>query len=258
MMRWLVHRAEQAMLVPVRVDSNAAVITYRPAEGEERSVPAREATPKGLFEGRPWRIFRSYNGQKHYSGTYWSSTLGDHVIYESRLELANLVVADFDPNVKRIAAQPFLLTAAVEGKPRRHILDYIWGTDEEPVVVDVVRRERLSHSNIQLLCAWTRIVVESIGWTYLVVSEPDPIWIANVRFLAGYRREWLLNQDVLEDIRSNHLRFAGLSLAQTESLCSGYAQHLVRPVLMHMLWCHEFTCDLAEPLRPATVLEVSP
>lgn len=53
------------MSVPVRVASNAAVVTYRPAEGYERSVPVREATPKGLFEGHPWRTFRSYNGQKH-------------------------------------------------------------------------------------------------------------------------------------------------------------------------------------------------
>lgn len=243
------------MSVPFRVDLNSAVVTYRPAAGEERSVTAQEATPKGLFESYPWRTFRSHEGQKHYSGTYWSSTLGDHVIYESRLELANLIAADFDPQVERIAAQPFLLTAEVEGQPRRHILDYIWGADEAPVVVDVVRRARLSRNNIQLLCAWTRIVVESMGWSYLVACEPDPVWLANVRFLAGYRREWLLNQDVLNEIRSSRLRFAGLSVAETESLCSS-RKHLVRPVLMHMLWCHEYICDLAEPLRPATVLEV--
>jgi hypothetical protein len=45
---------------PLRVDSNSAVVTYRPAEGEERSVSVHEATPKGLFEGHPWRTFRSY------------------------------------------------------------------------------------------------------------------------------------------------------------------------------------------------------
>ena len=35
--------------------------------------------------------------------------------------------------------------------------------------------------------------VESLGWSYLVVNEPPPIRLANVRFLAGYRREWLVN-----------------------------------------------------------------
>ena len=33
-----------------------------------------------------------------------------------------------------------------------------------------------------------------------MACEPDPVWIANVRFLAGYRREWLLNQGILNDI----------------------------------------------------------
>lgn len=27
-----------------------------------------------LYAAEPWRTFRWYMGQKHYSGTYWSST----------------------------------------------------------------------------------------------------------------------------------------------------------------------------------------
>ncbi len=34
----------------------------------------------------PWRTFRWYRGQRHYSGTYWSAAMRDRVIYESRLE----------------------------------------------------------------------------------------------------------------------------------------------------------------------------
>jgi hypothetical protein len=41
------------------------------------------------------------------------------------------------------------------------------------------------------LSAWTKEIVESLGWCYLVVHEPPEDRIANVRFLAGYRREWL-------------------------------------------------------------------
>jgi hypothetical protein len=72
---------------------------------------------------------------------YWSATESDHVVYESRLELANLILAAFDKNVHHIAAQPFLLTASVDGEDRRHIPDYLWDTDKGPVVVDVVRSE---------------------------------------------------------------------------------------------------------------------
>lgn len=49
--------------------------------------------------------------------TYWSSTLSDHVIYESRLKLANLMIADFDTGVKRIAAQqPEMRRTALKGR----------------------------------------------------------------------------------------------------------------------------------------------
>lgn len=44
-----------------------------------------------LCSAAPWRTFRWYRGQEHYSGTYWSATMRDHVIYESRLELARLL-----------------------------------------------------------------------------------------------------------------------------------------------------------------------
>ena len=44
-----------------------------------------------------------------------ASTQRDHVIYESRLELAVLLSADFDPSVVGIVAQPFLLRANVGG-----------------------------------------------------------------------------------------------------------------------------------------------
>jgi hypothetical protein len=72
----------------------------------------------------PWRTFRWYEGQRHYSGTYWSATMRDHVVYESRLELARLIFADFDRAVHRILAQPFLLKAKVDGKISKHIPDY--------------------------------------------------------------------------------------------------------------------------------------
>ncbi|MGW3469063.1 hypothetical protein ACWDKQ_11460 [Saccharopolyspora sp. NPDC000995] len=52
----------------------------------------------------PWRTFRWRQGQKHFPGTYWCATEQDHVIYESRLELLRLVLADFDTAVRHIVA----------------------------------------------------------------------------------------------------------------------------------------------------------
>ncbi|WP_406140985.1 TnsA-like heteromeric transposase endonuclease subunit [Streptomyces sp. NBC_01089] len=96
-----------------------------------------------LRDAQPWRTFRWFKGQRHYSGTYWSSTVRDHVIYESRLELARLLFADFARDVRHVVAQPFLLKAEVEGQLRRHIPDFLLMTDGGPVVVDVKPRHRL-------------------------------------------------------------------------------------------------------------------
>ena len=138
------------MSVPVCVDLESAVVSYRPAAGEERSSSAGKVSIEALLLAAPWRTFRWYFGQHHYSGTYWSSTQGDHVIYESRLELANLLLADFDSQVRQIVAQPFIVCAEVQGQARKHIVDYLWGTADGPVVVDVVRAERISHPRINV------------------------------------------------------------------------------------------------------------
>src|SRR6516164_6546571 len=78
-----------------------------------------------LRSASPWRTFRWYKGQRHFSGSYWSATMSDHVIYESRLELARLLYADFDRAVQSISAQPFLLKAQIAGQVRRHVPDFL-------------------------------------------------------------------------------------------------------------------------------------
>jgi hypothetical protein len=239
----------------VRVDLSSAAVAYRPAAGEQRWVPAGEVSPAALFLAAPWRTFRWYFGQRHYSGTYWSATERDHVIYESRLELGNLILADFDPTVHHIVAQPFQLTANVDRQERRHILDYLWDSDEGPIVVDVVRIERMTNPRIVRLCAWTKEIVESLGWSYLVLNEPVAVRIANVRFLAGYRREWMVNQDVLADLRCRRADLIGRSIGAAEELIRGHPRPLVRPALLSMLWRREFEVNLDVPLERSTVLE---
>jgi hypothetical protein len=85
----------------------------------------------------PWRSFRWFKGQKHYSGTFWSATEQGHVVYESRLELTRLLLADFDAVVRRIATQPFLLRTVIAGIERKHVPDFLLITDSGPAVVDV-------------------------------------------------------------------------------------------------------------------------
>lgn len=243
------------MSAPDCVDIDSAVIAYRPAVGEQRSILAKDAGPSDLYAAAPWRTFRWYFGQRHYSGTYWSATKHDHVIYESRLELAALLLADFDRAVRGIAAQPFQLMAEVDGKARRHILDYMLDTIDGPVVIDVVRRERLSKPKIQLLCSWTRQILDSVGWSYEMVSEPDAVRLANIRFLAGYRRGWLVNEPILDELRACSADLVGTSIGDAERRIVGRPLPLVRSAVLHMLWTQEFTADLNHPLERSTILE---
>jgi hypothetical protein len=82
------------------------------ADGGEASFPLRQVQDRQVVAAVPWRKVRSARGQAHYPGYFWSATMGGHVIYESRLELARLLLADFDRDVAAIAAQPFLLAHA--------------------------------------------------------------------------------------------------------------------------------------------------
>jgi hypothetical protein len=243
------------MSVGVDVDLGSAGISYRPVAGEERSVTAERVSLAALFEAAPWRTFRWYFGQRHYSGTWWSSTMRDHVIYESRLELSRLVLADFDSDVRRIVAQPFMVTATVGGCARRHIPDYLWDTADGPVVVDVVRGERLAHPDAVLLCRWTREVVESLAWEYRVLSEPSMVQFGNAGVLAGYRRDWLIDATALRVMRARAPNLIGLSVAGAEREFTEHRQPLVRAALMHLLWRRELGVDLDKPLSPSTVLE---
>lgn len=64
----------------------SATLCFRSREGDlVKDAEWLEVPLDTLRAVVPWRTFRWGKGQKHYSGTYWSATQCDHVIYESRL-----------------------------------------------------------------------------------------------------------------------------------------------------------------------------
>ena len=116
----------------------SAVVEIRDRNSlSEVALEWASATADFLSQAAPWRTFRWRDGQRHYSGTYWSATNRDHVIYESRLELARLLFADYDTTVKHVIAQPFFLRAKVNRRIRRHVPDFLLFADGLPRVVDV-------------------------------------------------------------------------------------------------------------------------
>jgi hypothetical protein len=202
----------------------------------------------------PWRQVRARHGQAHYAGAYASATTGGFVAYESRLELARLLLADFDPQVRRIYAQPFRLVARVDGHIRCHVPDFLLVSAAGlGRLVNVKSAARLEDRGVARALAWPGALVERHGWEYEVWSGADLTVLDNVRFLAAYRRPGVVPVGEVE--RAWALVRDGEPLTDVElSLAGARPRHEVRPALMALLWSGRVTTDLRRPLSGASVL----
>ncbi len=229
-------------------------LSHRDADGSERTFPFDRVRTQDLAAARPWRTFRSYRGQPFYSGMYWSATMHTHVVYESRLELARLLLADFDRAVVTIVAQPFQLSARIGGRIRRHVPDLLLrdGTGVA-TVVDVKPAGLLAEPTVARTLAWAGELIETRGWRFEVWSGCDGVLLTNVRFLAGYRRSSLFSADLLNEVLA--AVGDGDTIASVERRLAPRQQAgTVRPALLHLLWRGQITADLHQVLGGATTL----
>jgi hypothetical protein len=209
----------------------------------------------GSFEHSvPWRRFRSHQGQRHYPGSYASVTMGGFVVYESRLELARLMMADFDPSIVRIYAQPCWMAAREQGRVRRHVPDFLLVTAAGTgVLVNVKPAELLEDPKIAEALAWPGRIARRLGWQYEVWSGADPVVLANIRFLAGYQWSEVVPAEEVE--RARELVVDGEQIAVAERRLAGNRPGWrVRPALMALLWRGVLVTDLSRPLSGASVL----
>ncbi|MEU1144875.1 TnsA-like heteromeric transposase endonuclease subunit [Streptomyces sp. NPDC005863] len=180
-----------------------------------REVPVRQLRLADFSESKPWRDVRSVRGMAHYSGKYASTTAGGHVVYESRMELARLLLADFDPEVRGIFAQPCRLAARVGDRVQHHVPDFLLvmrsGTAR---VVNVKPADRLLNAKIAEALEWPGELFRQHGWGYEVWSGADRVLLENIRFLAGYRRPGVVPKDAVERAWQQVLDGEELALAE--------------------------------------------
>jgi len=197
-----------------------------------------------LCTALPWRSFRWHKGQRHYSGYYWCARTGRHVVYESRLELARLILADFDPRTRGIAAQPFLVEATLGAKLRRHVPDFLLlGEDQLITVVNVKPADRLTDPKVAEGLEWSGRLFEERGWASEIWSGLDEVTMSNLRFLAGYRRPAVVDHQLVvrvsNEARSGEPGMGGSLLRQSRSI--GERRHRglgVNPNESQGLWTH--------------------
>lgn len=225
--------------------------------GAPATFPLSSLTLEHLQDCSPVRTFRWHRGQRHFPGWYWSATDRTHVTYESRLELARLVLADFDPGVCAIRSQPLRLTYTdAAGRTRRHVPDFaVIYLDGRIRIVNVKPAERLADESVRELLEAAHGVLEQRGFSTEIWSGEHPVALSNITYLAAYRNPRLFHADDLEAARAVVSR--AMTVAQAELAVSDAGVVDARPVLMHLLWTHHVRIDLTQSLQLTSVLEAA-
>ncbi|WP_460005604.1 TnsA-like heteromeric transposase endonuclease subunit [Microbacterium xylanilyticum] len=232
-----------------------SMIRIRKAEDLVDAVPLDDVRLRMFHAAIPWRVFRWYKKQRHFSGTYWSATMEAPVGYESRLEYANLVLLDFDPRVDFILSQPFLVEGDDHGTARKHIPDYLIAhTDQSVCVVDVKPADKLVVPKVRDSLDWSRRVFEGHGWEYRVLSEPDPVVFANVQFLAGYRRPFQFSEAEVTAASELGMPMAFGEAVRAVTPIAGDPR-FARSLVLHLLWTRRLRTDLTQLMSARSVLE---
>lgn len=236
---------------------SGCVVRWREVSGEESQCVLERADPVRLGAAAPWREFRSHRGQAHFPGWYWCATTGGHVVYESRLELARLLIADFDPCVARIVAQPFLVIGEGGGRVRRHVPDFLLLDGAGAVtVVNVKPAALLGEAVVAEALAWAGEVFAGRGWVHEVWSGASSRWLENVRFVAGYRFADRVDPRAVDAVRSLVAASGPMRIRQVEAALRGPGLG-VRPALLHLVWRRELLADLQERLDVDTLVQAA-
>lgn len=236
-------------------DAGPVEVRWRREDGRFEDAALERVPLCEVVSGLPVREFRWCRGRVHYSGWYYSSTMAAHVVYESRLELARIMLADQDPGVAGIAAQPFRMAGPDGGRVRRHVPDLLLAfTDGTFSVVDVKAASRLDDPAVVAQFAWTGAVLEQHGIRFEVWSGADPVLLDNMRFLAGYRRPEVVQSWLAPEVLAAAAG-SGVSVGDLEHCLAGAGgMGLVRPVVLHLLWSGALVADLSVPLSRLSVV----
>jgi hypothetical protein len=223
------------------------------ATGEVRPAYLSAAATLPFESMHPVRSFPRYRGQRNNPGLWWSATTREHVGFESWLERDRLTLLDFDQDVVAIASQPFRLLWDGENGRRSHVPDFfVRRVDGSAVVVDVRPAARTRPADVAVFTATDRACGQA-GWAYRLVHEPDPVLMANVRWLAGYRHPRCHRPAIAAA--------AGAVYAEAAPLMDGAAllgdPLASLPAVFHLLWCGQLSINLAVPLSDTSLVTVA-
>ena len=178
--------------------------------------------------------------QKHIPGFFWVSQINEMVWYESRLEMFILKQLDFTQKITAILPQPFCLHFNAEGQRKRHIPDFlVWLEGGHRLLVNVKPRKYVDRPLNQRSFQACTELCETLGWSYTTLSEPNPIFLANLNWLAGYRR----SPEKFNQFAITIIEKAAKRQMIKELLADVGPESMVRPVLFFLMWKRQLEFD---------------
>ncbi|MER5864572.1 TnsA-like heteromeric transposase endonuclease subunit [Kitasatospora sp. NPDC002040] len=247
--------AKHRALHPIRLARDQVLVRYYDHGGRERLASLQEAGLLRFEDLPPAREIPSYAGQRHTPGRYWSASGNRMVGYESWLEGQWMRLLDFDPTVANFVSQPFILEGVDQDGHWLHVPDlFARRTDGTVMLVDVKADRFAATPRATRQRERTENACRTLGWDYQWVTEPDPLTIATVSWLAGYRRPLNAAAPLADPILD--LARSPIPIGQLVSFQR--APEIARPVVYHLMWHHRLLFDATLPLRDTTLVRASP
>jgi hypothetical protein len=164
------------------------------------------------------------------------------------------MLLDFDVRVTGLVSQPFRLFWPGRRGRRGHVPDFFARlSDGTGVVVDVRPDDQIAAEDAEAFAATAR-ACEHAGWVFHRRGLVEPVLLANVKWLAGYRHHRYRLPEIAEQLLKVFDRPCGLFVG-AEQVGDRLA---VLPVLYHLLWRQILHVELAaELLGPRSVASVA-
>ncbi|MFH9177224.1 TnsA-like heteromeric transposase endonuclease subunit [Streptomyces albogriseolus] len=236
------------------VDAGRVEVRFRDPVGCVRQVSWLEAAQDVVFEDAPAvRPFPVRHGRRVAPGWWWSSTTRRLVAYGSGLMRTQLILLDHDPAVVALACRPVELVWREGGKHLAHAPPLMARLkDGTGLLVDSVGQGGPSARLVRR----ARVVAaaaQAAGWGYRFAEPPDPVVVANVRWLAGYRHPRYAARARSAAVAEVFTRPRPVVEAVRE-LGDPIA---VWPAVFHALWSGVLRVRLDEPLHERAVVSVA-
>jgi hypothetical protein len=233
---------------------DAFEVTFIDEDRARRREPLAACWTEGFERLSPVRTVKTYRGQKSLTHVYWSATTSCSIVCESHLERHHAMLLDFDPAVTGLVGQPFRLFWPGARGRRGHVPDFFARrVDGGGVVMDVRPDDRIEPDDAEAFAATAR-ACEHAGWAFRRVGAIDPILLANVKWLAGYRHNRFHQPLIAARLREVFTERQGL-FAGAERVGDRLE---VLPVLYHSLWRQTLHVELeCEPLGPGSVVSTA-